>query len=203
MMLMDTQNAPNKSTISLARSSAANLRDLSKQSSAHLPLPNLDPVLDFDPATAAIDEEAYAEERRTLYDESLTLAIWNLATTHSNPAVDLVVCLERNHPIGFRYVDITRAVVIHHGAKDTRVPVENVKWLGKRMRRCEVRVLDGEGHGLMASAVVMGSVLREISREWEDWEKAIRGEGAKERSKSRTRVAADVGLGGRSVEALA
>ncbi len=67
------------------------------------------------------------------------------------------MCLERRHTIGFRYVDITRPVVIHHGSRDTRVPVENVKWLGKTMRRCEVRVLEGEGHGLMASAAVMAA----------------------------------------------
>ena len=73
--------------------------------------------------------------------------------------MDLLVCLERRHTIGFRYVDITRPVVIHHGSRDTRVPVDNVRWLGKTMRRCEVRVLEGEGHGLMASAQVMGGVL--------------------------------------------
>lgn len=108
-------------------------------------------------------------ERQQLYDSRLTHAIWQLATTGANPAVDLLVCLERRHTIGFRYVDITRPVIIHHGSRDTRVPVENVKWLGKTMRRCEVRVLEGEGHGLMASAQVMGGVLMEISREWEEW----------------------------------
>ncbi|CAI4211944.1 unnamed protein product [Parascedosporium putredinis] len=109
------------------------------------------------------------KERQMTYDTRLTHAIWELATTGANPAVDLLVCLERRHTIGFRYVDITRPVVIHHGSRDTRVPVENVRWLGKTMRRCEVRVLEGEGHGLMASATVMGSVLMEISKEWEDW----------------------------------
>ncbi|OAA53327.1 hydrolase, alpha/beta fold family protein [Cordyceps fumosorosea ARSEF 2679] len=108
-------------------------------------------------------------ERQTTYDLRLTHAIWDLATTGANPAVDLLVCLERRHAIGFRYVDITRPVVIHHGSKDNRVPVDNVRWLGKGMRRCEVRVLEGEGHGLMASASVMGSVLMEMSKEWEDW----------------------------------
>jgi hypothetical protein len=108
-------------------------------------------------------------ERQQIYDSRLTHAIWQLATTGANPAVDLLVCLERRHTIGFRYVDITRPVIIHHGSRDTRVPVENVKWLGKTMRRCEVRVLEGEGHGLMASAQVMGGVLMEISREWEEW----------------------------------
>lgn len=120
---------------------------------------------------AAAASNLAEKERQTTYDTRLTHAIWELATTGANPAVDLLVCLERNHTIGFRYVDITRAIIIHHGSKDTRVPVENVRWLGKTMKRCEVRVLEGEGHGLMASAVVMGGVLMEIAREWDDWMK--------------------------------
>lgn len=114
-------------------------------------------------------------ERRSDYDARLTEAIWDAATTGANPTVDLLVCLERRQPIGFRYVDITRAVVMHHGNKDTRVPVENIQWLGKLMRRCEVRVLEGEGHGLMASASVMGNVLMEMAAEWDDWNRIVRG----------------------------
>ncbi len=114
-----------------------------------------------------------AKERSSNYETRLTEAIWETATTGTNPAVDLLVCLERRQPIGFRYVDITRAVVIQHGSKDTRVPVENVKWLGKTMRRCEVRVLEGEGHGLMASAAVMGNVLMEMASEWDDWNRIV------------------------------
>ncbi|KGO65114.1 hypothetical protein PITC_013730 [Penicillium italicum] len=114
-------------------------------------------------------------ERQRDYDARLTYKIWELATTNANPAVDLLVCLERRQTIGFRYVDITRSVVIHHGSKDPRVPVENVQWLGKTMRRCEVRILEGEGHGLMASAGVMGNVLTEIAKEWEDWTILVQG----------------------------
>ncbi|KAG8411109.1 hypothetical protein J3458_016219 [Metarhizium acridum] len=125
------------------------------------------------------------KERQMTYDTRLTHAIWELATTGANPAVDLLVCLERRHTIGFRYVDITRPVVIHHGSRDTRVPVENVKWLGKTMRRCEVRVLEGEGHGLMASATVMGSVLMEMSKEWEDWMRLTGADGRKDRERGR------------------
>ena len=120
-------------------------------------------------------------ERQHNYDSRLTEAIWEYATTDANPAVDLLVCLERKQPVGFRYVDINKAIVIHHGSKDTRVPVENVKWLGKTMRKCEVRVLDGEGHGLMASAAVMGNVMMEMAREWEDWHRVTRGRGGIER----------------------
>ncbi|KAL1967531.1 hypothetical protein VTN77DRAFT_3046 [Rasamsonia byssochlamydoides] len=118
---------------------------------------------------------AAQRERQSEYDTRLTYRIWELATTNANPAVDLLVCLERRQTIGFRYVDINREVVIHHGSKDTRVPVDNVRWLGKTMRRCEVRVLEGEGHGLMASAVVMSNVLTEIAQEWEDWTTVVQG----------------------------
>ena len=85
------------------------------------------------------------------------------------------MCLERRSEIGFRYADVSKEMVIHHGAKDTRVPVENVTWLAGRMRRAELRVLEDEGHGLMASAGVMANVLGEVGREWEDWN-AITGQ---------------------------
>ncbi|KAI1816974.1 alpha/beta-hydrolase [Poronia punctata] len=137
-----------------------------------------------DPALTAASDALADKERQTTYDMRLTHAIWDLATTGANPAVDLLVCLERRHTIGFRYVDITRPVVIHHGSRDTRVPVDNVRWLGKAMRRCEVRVLEGEGHGLMASASVMGSVLMEISQEWEDWTKLTNPKRNEERGRS-------------------
>lgn len=145
-----------------------------------------------DAIIAAAESAAASRERQEAYDMRLTHAIWELATTGANPAVDLLVCLERRHTIGFRYVDITRPVIIHHGSRDTRVPVENVKWLGKTMRRCEVRVLEGEGHGLMASAAVMGTVLMEISKEWEDWNKATGQSGKKdERPRRGTRSGRD------------
>lgn len=131
---------------------------------------------------AAAEAAATDKERQSTYDTRLTHAIWALATTGANPAVDLLICLERQHTIGFRYVDISRPVVLHHGSRDSRVPVENVRWLGRSMRRCEVRVLEGEGHGLMASAGVMGGVLMEISKEWEDW---MRVTGGNKREKGR------------------
>ncbi|RDL41921.1 uncharacterized protein BP5553_01900 [Venustampulla echinocandica] len=133
------------------------------------------------------------QERQMTYDTRLTHAIWHLATQGANPAVDLLVCLERRHTIGFRYVDITRAVVIHHGSKDTRVPVENVRWLGKTMKKCEVRVLEGEGHGLMASAAVMGGVLMEIAREWEDWMKVTGSVGKSDGARKTLRERASIG----------
>jgi len=167
--VVDKENFLNKHDLADSEFAGTGLNDdLSKREQQNRARDNQ--LLDPQAAVLAAAEEALADkERQGHYDLRLTHAIWDLATTGANPAVDLLVCLERRHTIGFRYVDITRPVVIHHGSKDTRVPVENVRWLGKTMRRCEVRVLEGEGHGLMASATVMGSVLMEISKEWEDW----------------------------------
>lgn len=113
-----------------------------------------------------------ARTRQKRYDEALTPAIFQLATRNANPAVDLLVCLERNANIGFRYADVDNGanggMVIHHGSVDTRVPLENARLLAKSMRDVEIRVLEGEGHGLMASAGVMGSVLTELGREVEE-----------------------------------
>lgn len=130
-----------------------------------------------DPATekARLDALSAAElERQRAFDERLTFAIWDRATLNANPATDLIVCLETKQTIGFRYEDINRPVVIHHGSKDSRVPVDNVRWLGKIMRKTEVRVLEGEQHGLMAQAKVMGAVLEEISQEWSDWTSVVK-----------------------------
>ena len=121
------------------------------------------------------------QEHRAAYDAALTPQIWSLATTNANPAVDLIICLEKHAPIGFLYTDITRAVVIHHGSRDTRVPVENVRWLANRMKRCELKVLDGEGHGLMASANVMAEILGEIGGEWDEWSTVIKGKKSRRR----------------------
>ena len=121
------------------------------------------------------------QQHRAAYDAVLTPRIWALATTNANPAVDLIICLEKYAPIGFLYTDITRAVVIHHGSRDTRVPLDNVKWLANRMKRCELRVLEGEGHGLMASASVMAGILAEISGEWDEWATVVKGKKGRRR----------------------
>lgn len=122
-----------------------------------------------------------SEVRQSLFNQTLTHRIWALATQNANPALDLVVCLERRKTIGFRYNEVTRSVVIHHGARDTRVPLDNVRWLQSVMKRCELRVLADEGHGLMASASAMATVLGEITKEWEEWEKIAQGKEKKKK----------------------
>lgn len=110
--------------------------------------------------------QGFDGNRQSQFGMRLTLAIWDAATINANPAVDLLVCLERYQPIGFRYTDVDLPVVIHHGAQDTRVPVENARWLGGKMRNCEMCIVEDEGHGLMANATVMGQVLTDIAKDW-------------------------------------
>ncbi|KAF2486799.1 hypothetical protein BDY17DRAFT_292132 [Neohortaea acidophila] len=140
-------------------------------------------------ASASLTAADYVEqERKHEYTALLTQRTWELATRDSNPATDLLVCLERHHDIGFRYTDVHQQVVIMHGSEDKRVPVANVRWLAEQMNRhaaafrdsrvsseegeildgpgCEMRVLEGEGHGLMASPLIMGDVLTEIAGYW-------------------------------------
>ncbi|KAF2829232.1 alpha/beta-hydrolase [Ophiobolus disseminans] len=168
MMLMD-QVLPNASSLTLSGTSPSDPNYIKQQRMR--------------------DELTLAErQRQSAYDERLTFAIWDRATTQANPATDLIVCLETKQTIGFRYEDINRPVVIHHGSKDSRVPVDNVRWLGKLMRKCEVRILEGEQHGLMASAQVMGNVLTEMASDWEDWTAVVQGKGD-HRSLSRKRTA--------------
>jgi len=142
---------------------------------------------DFTFAASALNAAQHNEhEKEAAYNSALTERTWELATRNSNPTIDLLICLERNRDIGFRYVDIQRRIVITHGSDDKRVPVENVKWLADQINRrtpamvepghefddlyqksgCDVRVLPGEEHGLMASPIVMADVLSEIAREW-------------------------------------
>ena len=169
IMLMDQQTVP--SGLATSRS-AADLRN------GYLS-PAVNGKLSPEPRQSRSVERRsreHDEARALAYDTELTMRTWTLATTNSNPAVDLLICLERERTIGFRYVDITRPVVIHHGTKDTRVPIDNVRWLGKMMKKCEVRILEGEGHGLMASASVMGGILMDIGDEWSSWERASRGD---------------------------
>lgn len=143
-----------------------------------------DPALLFAAEALSAAEHA-AREHQAAYSSLLTERTWDLATRDSNPAADLIICLERHREIGFRYVDVHRKVVITHGTEDKRVPVENIRWIGDQMNRfntlhlnlrekdeplseggCEIRILPGEGHGLMANPGVMADVLSEISGEW-------------------------------------
>jgi len=100
------------------------------------------------------------------YNTYLGTSIWAAATTNANPSVSLLICLEREHSIGFRYADVTAPVVIHHGTEDSRVPFENVRAVARDMKKVEFRIRKGEGHGLMGNAKIMAEVLTELAEAW-------------------------------------
>ncbi|SMQ46195.1 unnamed protein product [Zymoseptoria tritici ST99CH_1A5] len=148
----------------------------------------------FTYASSGLNAAEHAEsQRQAEYTTRLTQRTWDLATRDSNPATDLLVCLERHRDVGFRYTDVGRDMIITHGDDDKRVPIANIKWLAAQINRralsqsleshvrrsrsswadpqrsqtrCEVRVLPGEGHGLMASPSIMSDVLEEIAGYW-------------------------------------
>jgi pimeloyl-ACP methyl ester carboxylesterase len=112
-------------------------------------------------------------------ENDLVAAIWAAATRDSNATVDLLTSLERPHTVGFTYFDVTLPVVIRHGSKDERVPLERVIWMTKamnmaRQHNAELKVIQGAHHGLMARADVMSDVFEEIARDSHKWDGCIR-----------------------------
>jgi len=112
-------------------------------------------------------------------ENDLVAAIWAAATRDSNATVDLLTSLERPHTVGFTYFDVTLPVVIRHGSKDERVPLERVIWMTKAMNmarenNAELKVIQGAQHGLMARADVMSDVFEEIARESHKWDGCVR-----------------------------
>jgi pimeloyl-ACP methyl ester carboxylesterase len=191
MMLMD-QYMPSTTPLETIPQLSRGLEEV-KRDSLHLSATAVPTDPSFTFASTGLNAAEHAEsQRQSEYTSRLTQSTWDLATRDSNPATDLVVCLERNRDVGFRYTDVSREVVITHGSEDKRVPIANVKWLAEQMNRralginlgangresretwadpstqggCEVRVLQGEGHGLMASPIIMSDVLTEIAGYW-------------------------------------
>ncbi|OQO12305.1 hypothetical protein B0A48_02947 [Cryoendolithus antarcticus] len=193
LMLLDNFNATSNPMSSFLLKPSDPLEPPTRRSSSIMLTATATPTdPEFSFASTGLNAAEHAErERQAEFTSRLTQRTWEFAIKDSNPATDLLVCLERNREVGFRYTDVSAAVVITHGAEDKRVPVGNVRRLGAEMnksrlagavaravagngdgwgreRGCEVRVLNGEGHGLMASPIIMGDVLTEIAGYWRE-----------------------------------
>jgi pimeloyl-ACP methyl ester carboxylesterase len=112
-------------------------------------------------------------------ENDLVAGIWAAATRDSNATIDLLTSLERPYTVGFTYFDVTLPVIIRHGSKDERVPLERVMWMTMAMNmarqdNAELKVIQGAQHGLMARADVMSDVFEEIARESHRWDGCIR-----------------------------
>ncbi|BGP37192.1 hypothetical protein JCM10449v2_001097 [Rhodotorula kratochvilovae] len=96
---------------------------------------------------------------------------------------DLLVLLERTaspsegsgRGMGFAYADVPHRVKVWYGDRDDRISLGSIRWLEKELDRgvagaggkaCEVRIVEGADHGLMANSRVMLEVLESIADEW-------------------------------------
>lgn len=81
---------------------------------------------------------------------------------------DLLAILERPgaRPWGFSYTDVRKHVKVWYGDKDERIGMGSVRWMEKTMKDCEVKIIKGEGHGLLTNAEVVIEVLENIAAEW-------------------------------------
>jgi pimeloyl-ACP methyl ester carboxylesterase len=131
--------------------------------------------------TSDMNEDILALETPTspVPENDLVAGIWAAATRNSNETIDLLTSLERPYTVGFTYFDVTLPVIIRHGSKDERVPLERVIWMTKAMNmarqdNAELKVIQGAQHGLMARADVMSDVFEEIARESHQWDGCVR-----------------------------
>ena len=81
---------------------------------------------------------------------------------------DLLAILERpgSRPWGFSYTDVRKHVKVWYGDKDERIGIASVRWMEAKMKDCEVKIIKGEGHGLLTNAEVVVEVLESIAAEW-------------------------------------
>ncbi|BGP13246.1 hypothetical protein JCM10213v2_001165 [Rhodosporidiobolus nylandii] len=92
---------------------------------------------------------------------------------------DLLVLLERTSTastgkkgLGFEYRDLRAPVKVWYGDHDDRISLGSIRWLEREITEngksgeCEVKVVEGADHGLMAHGRVMLEVLESIAAEW-------------------------------------
>lgn len=88
------------------------------------------------------------------------------AESLSGTTADLLsVVLGRDaKPWGFSYTDIRHPCKIWYGAEDERVSEKSMRWMERAMD-AELLVVNGEGHNLMSSRVVMFDVLDSLAED--------------------------------------
>ncbi|GAA5896986.1 hypothetical protein JCM6882_007323 [Rhodosporidiobolus microsporus] len=87
---------------------------------------------------------------------------------------DLLVLLDSaKKGLGFEYRDLDCPVKVWYGDKDDRISAGSIRWLEREVKErgrkgvCEVKVVEGADHGLMANGRVMLDVLESIAADWD------------------------------------
>ncbi len=83
-------------------------------------------------------------------------------------SADLMAILERgdSRPWGFSYTDVNQPVKVWCGDRDDRIGIGSVRWMERTMKDCTLKILKGEGHGLLTNADVVVEVLESVAKEW-------------------------------------
>ncbi|GAA6000844.1 hypothetical protein JCM10207_004686 [Rhodosporidiobolus poonsookiae] len=74
--------------------------------------------------------------------------------------------------LGFDYRDLAAPVKVWYGDRDDRISESSIRWLERELKagrsgRCDVRIVEGADHSLMANGRVMLDVLESIADEWD------------------------------------
>ncbi|GAA5902912.1 hypothetical protein JCM8208_006509 [Rhodotorula glutinis] len=140
--------------------------------------------------SAAATAASSSRERRAIPPAVLIdglLRASHAESSSSGGTADLLVLLERASPaagagaprgMGFAYGDVPHRCKVWAGDRDDRISLASVRWLERELDRglagagvgpkdkgCEVRVVEGADHSLMANSSVMLEVLESLAAE--------------------------------------
>ncbi|GAA5931971.1 hypothetical protein JCM3775_004201 [Rhodotorula graminis] len=139
-------------------------------------------------SSGAVTSVSAGRERSTIPPAALIdglLRASHAESSSSGATADLLVLLERASPataagassgMGFAYGDVPHRCKVWAGDRDDRISLASVRWLereldrglagagaGPRDKGCEVRVVEGADHSLMANSGVMLEVLESLA----------------------------------------
>ena len=112
-----------------------------------------------------------ASAKRSQKPGGITLASALMSASHAEAlkggTADLLSILERgdSRPWGFSYTDIKHPVKIWYGDRDDRIGIGSIRWMERAMRDCTIKIIKGQGHGLLTNADVVVDVLESIAKE--------------------------------------
>lgn len=73
---------------------------------------------------------------------------------------DSIIALEKRHPFGFLYTDVTLPVKVLWGDHDDLIPHSAVVWMQENILDCDLKVYEGSGHALLMRAGVIEDAFK-------------------------------------------
>ncbi|KAF9513448.1 hypothetical protein BS47DRAFT_968739 [Hydnum rufescens UP504] len=120
---------------------------------------------------AASNTATAANAKRSQKPGGITLASALMRASHAEAlkggTADLLSILDRgdSRPWGFSYTDVKHPVKVWYGDRDDRIGIGSIRWMERAMKDCTIKIIKGEGHGLLTNADVVVDVLESIAHE--------------------------------------